>query len=760
MNTQSAFIKKYFGQEGKLGAEVASFLFREHGVSKVLAYAYSDLKWSPDGPTSGLSWVVLGEGELFNVEVDFTGRARLVQSVKVDPKFKIVLDNGRSLGRFSVRDELGDVVFNAYFSNRQREGFSNLKSLAERPNIEGLSWAKDADSVYADSLCEKLYEQYGSKTDTQSSVVFRLLGYLKPYKKEMAWGAVGAVFMTVFQLVPPYLTGYLIDDVIKPFQGGVLTFEKARSLGVILLVGLILTFAIREFFVWMRLRFMSIIGEWVARDLRTQTYDHLQEMDLDYFGSNPTGSLISRVSSDSDRLWDFVAFGVVEVGVSLIQLLGISAVLIHLDFKLGLLISLPVPLFLYAIYSHGEKLKVIFTKCFRKWSSMTAVLSDTIPGIRVVKAFSKEDEEKERFLKINENMATYFNQVHETWTKFWPLLMFSFHFLVFLVWAFAMPRLLSSGDAALTAGVFVSFVLYMTMFQAPIEVIGQIARMVNRATSSAHRIFEVLDATAKLKEQKGGVALNPLVGRVDFEDVGFSYNGVSQVLKNISFSVRPGEMIGIVGYSGAGKSTLMQLLCRFWEVTSGEILIDGYPLKELDIKSYRRQVGMVLQDPYLFHGTMMSNISYGKEGATFEEIVAASKAANCHEFISKLPQGYETMIGERGQTLSGGERQRVSIARAVLMDPKVLILDEATSSVDTKTEKKIQEALDRLSRGRTVFAIAHRLSTLKNADRILVMDDGKLVENGTHLELLENKKGLYTKLIEMQSHRVSETIIQ
>jgi len=298
------------------------------------------------------------------------------------------------------------------------------------------------------------------------------------------------------------------------------------------------------------------------------------------------------------------------------------------------------------------------------------------------------------------------------------------------------------------------------MFQAPIEVIGQIARMVNRATSSAHRIFEVLDATAKLKEQKGGVALNPLVGRVDFEDVGFSYNGVSQVLKNISFSVRPGEMIGIVGYSGAGKSTLMQLLCRFWEVTSGEILIDGYPLKELDIKSYRRQVGMVLQDPYLFHGTMMSNISYGKEGATFEEIVAASKAANCHEFISKLPQGYETMIGERGQTLSGGERQRVSIARAVLMDPKVLILDEATSSVDTKTEKKIQEALDRLSRGRTVFAIAHRLSTLKNADRILVMDDGKLVENGTHLELLENKKGLYTKLIEMQSHRVSETIIQ
>jgi ATP-binding cassette subfamily B protein len=304
--------------------------------------------------------------------------------------------------------------------------------------------------------------------------------------------------------------------------------------------------------------------------------------------------------------------------------------------------------------------------------------------------------------------------------------------------------------ATLSAGVFVSFLLYTTMFIGPIEIIGQMARIMNRATTSAHRVFEVLDTEPEIVDTRDAVQLEPVHGKVEFENVTFGYDGVRQVIRGMTFEVAPGDMIGLVGPSGGGKTTVVNLIARFYDATGGVIRIDGVDIQHLDTGHYRRQIGMVLQDPYLFHGTVLDNIRYGLQEATLEEVVNAARAANAHDFICRLAHGYDTVVGERGQTLSGGERQRVSIARAILHDPRILILDEATSSVDTETERNIQEAMDRLVAGRTVFAIAHRLSTLRRASRLLVIKNGQVAEAGTHAELLAKDDGVYRRLYDMQ----------
>jgi ATP-binding cassette subfamily B protein len=373
--------------------------------------------------------------------------------------------------------------------------------------------------------------------------------------------------------------------------------------------------------------------------------------------------------------------------------------------------------------------------------------------VKVVKAFNQETREKGRFDDRNSDVAAEFNNIHAIWTGFWPRLMGALRALMVIVWAISVPRVLSAPVGSvwgLDLGVFVAFQLYMTMFIHPIDIIGQMTQMINRATSSAHRIFEVLDTEPEIRDVGEPVRLEPLAGRVTFENVTFGYDGVRQVIRGISFDVKPGEMIGLVGPSGAGKTTVINLIVRFFDATGGRVMIDGVDIKELDSGHYRQRVGMVLQDSYLFYGTVLDNIRYGAPGADIRRVIGAAKAANAHDFICKLPHGYDTVVGERGHTLSGGERQRVSIARAILNDPKVLILDEATSSVDTETERKIQEALDHLVPGRTVFAIAHRLSTLKRADRLFVIEDGRLAEQGTHAELLEKPDGTYRKLYSLQ----------
>ncbi|MBT5096021.1 MAG: ABC transporter ATP-binding protein [Halobacteriovoraceae bacterium] len=750
------FIEKYLVQKGSLPQEVKILVSPNRPVAKIELYALADLD---ETLRLAKTWVVLTAEHLYLVPEVETGNETQYTIECTIPLSKMVkVTEVGSLGcttmSFLQSDDLpplGVISFTA----RQKIIMGHLKyvleqRMKENSYIEGIDF--DADKEYADALLKPVLEAQNSVSTKKGKALWRLLSYLLPYRKELTIGITGAVLTTLVSLVPAFVSGYLIDKVIQPFQDGRLSMEEAGQMAWILVGTIGLIYVLREFFIWLRLKKMSVLGEKVARELRTELFAHLQTLSMDFYSKKQTGSIITRVSSDTDRIWDFVAFGVVEVGIALISLTGLGAVLIYLDWRLGLIMIAPVPLLLYAIYRHGEGMKKLFLKAWRKWSDMTTVLSDTIPGMQVVKAFNQEKRETKRFNKKNDVVTDEFNEIHNAWTGFWPLLMLGIQFTMLTVWIFAVPRLLSPESTAthLTAGTFVSFLLYMTMFSQPIEVIGQVARMLNRALSSAYRIFEILDTNPTIREAKEPVKIRRVEGDVEFKNVSFSYDGVRHILRGMDFKVKAGEMIGLVGTSGGGKSTITKLIGRFYDVNDGQVLIDGHNVRDLELGLYRRQVGMVLQDPYLFHGSIIDNIAYGMPGVNHSEVVEAARVANAHNFIGKLPYGYETVVGERGHTLSGGERQRISIARAILHNPRILILDEATSAVDTETERNIQEALDRLIEGRTVFAVAHRLSTLRKADRIFVIGKGSIVEQGTHTELLAKQDGEYRKLHKMQ----------
>jgi ATP-binding cassette subfamily B protein len=749
-------IKSYLQQSTELPRSIKEFIACVKSESIVL-YAMVDLD---DKLLFNEQWLVISDSWL-----TFVGLKESEPIILSEFKLSRISEvrEQRSLSCSTlIFIEAHDVkaLLKVSFTHRQKIMMGHIKYFCENQKSMGSRLSEDlssADDYYQDSTMKPIVEAQNSVTNENTQTLWRLLCYLAPYKTELIWGGMGAIATTLVSLVPAYLSGRLIDKVIKPFQDGELSFQEASSIGWTMVGALGLTYILREFFIFIRLNKMSILGEKVAKDLREELYAHLQTLSMDFFSKKQTGSIITRVSSDTDRIWDFIAFGVVEVGIAIVTLISLSAVLMTLDFQLGLIMALPVPLLLYSIYSHGERMKKLFLKAWRKWSNVTAVLSDTIPGIQVVKAFNQEKKEKKRFNKRNEDVADEFNNIHSAWTKFWPMLMLSFQAILVTVWCFAIPRLVSVDEkSALSAGTFVSFLLYMTMFSTPIEVLGQVARMLNRALSSAYRIFEILDTNPTVIVKENAVSIGEVKGDVEFKNVFFSYDGIRPILQDLSFKAKAGEMIGLVGSSGGGKSTITKLMTRFYDVQGGSICIDGHEIKDLELGQLRRQVGMVLQEPYLFHGTIFDNISYGMPEASKKEIIEAAKIANAHNFIGKLSLGYDTVIGERGHTLSGGERQRISIARAVLADPKILILDEATSAVDTETERNIQDALDKLVEGRTVFAIAHRLSTLRKADRIFVIGKGRITEQGTHRDLLADEGGEYSKLHRMQQEMSEE----
>jgi ATP-binding cassette subfamily B protein len=376
---------------------------------------------------------------------------------------------------------------------------------------------------------------------------------------------------------------------------------------------------------------------------------------------------------------------------------------------------------------------------------MTSILADTIPGVRVVKAFAQENREVERFRAANARIVRANDRVNRLWTFFWPMVAMVNQLGVIVAWAFGAWRVY---DQRITVGVLTAFLAYIVRFYARLESMSRMAGNTERAAAASQRIFEILDRVPSVPEPAEPRDPGRVKGEVDLRGVGFRY-GNRRILDGVSLKIAPGEMIGVVGPTGAGKSTVLNLICRFYDPSEGGVFVDGTDVRSFPVIDFRRNIGVVLQDPFLFYGTIAENIAYGRPGATRDEIVAAARAARAHEFILRLPDGYDSIVGERGQTLSGGERQRISIARALLIDPRILILDEATSSVDTQTEVQIQEALDELVQGRTTIAVAHRLSTLRKADRLIVLDQGRIVETGTHDELL-SAGGLYRSLYEAQ----------
>jgi ATP-binding cassette subfamily B protein len=584
------------------------------------------------------------------------------------------------------------------------------------------------------------------QTPPSTWVLLRLWRFARPYRHQLLLGFLLTLASTAATLVPPYLTIPLMDNVLIPFQNGQ---QIETSYVLTLLSGLLGAALFAWGLSWWRTWLLALVSERIAADLRTASFEHLLQLSLDYFGSKRTGDLISRVGSETDRISVFLSLHALDFATDVLMIGMTSVILFSINPWLALVTLLPLPFIAWMIHVVRDKLRTGFEKIDRVWGDVTSVLADTIPGVRVVKAFAQERREAQRFREANKHNLEVNDRLNKTWSLFSPTVSLLTDVGLLVVWAFGIWQV---SQSHITVGVLSAFIAYIGRFYGRLDSMSRIVSVTQKAAAGAKRIFDILDHVSNVPEPAQPVPIRALQGGIDMRNIGFRY-GPRSVIRGLDLTIRPGEMIGLVGHSGSGKSTLVNLICRFYDVTDGAILVDGTDIRRFGVSNFRRHIGLVLQEPFLFFGTIAENIAYGKPDATREEIVAAARAAHAHEFILRLPQGYDSLVGERGQGLSGGERQRISIARALLIDPRILILDEATSSVDTETEKEIQKALDNLVQGRTTIAIAHRLSTLRKADRLVVMDRGQVVEVGPHDELMA-RQGAYWRLYEAQARRV------
>ncbi|CAM5785335.1 ABC transporter ATP-binding protein [Castellaniella caeni] len=575
-----------------------------------------------------------------------------------------------------------------------------------------------------------------------ASSLLRLWRFARPYRRQLTLGLVLTLTATAASLVPPYLTMPLMDDVLIPFQNG----EPVHwNLVLMYLSGLLASSLLAWGLGWGRSAILAWVSERIGADLRTTTYQHLQQLSLQYFGGKRTGDLMARLGSESDRICLFLSLHLLDFVTDVLMIVMTAVILLSINPLLALATLAPLPIILWMIHWVRDRLRHGFEKADRVWSEITNVLSDTIPGIRVVKAFAQEQREVTRFREANNRNLVINDKVNALWSLFGPTVTLLTELGLLIVWFFGIW--LVSHDT-ITVGVLTAFLAYISRFYVRLDSMSRIVSTTQRAAAGAKRIFDILDHVSSVPEPAQPKPMDHIQGRIELAHIGFRY-GNRSVIQDLNLDIAPGEMVGLVGHSGSGKSTLVNLICRFYDVSQGVIRLDGTDIRQYGISDYRRHIGLVLQEPFLFYGSVAENIAYGKPEATRAEIVAAARAAHAHEFILRLPHGYDSLVGERGQALSGGERQRISIARAILIDPPILILDEATSSVDTATENEIQKALDNLVKGRTTISIAHRLSTLREADRLVVMDSGRIVEIGRHDELLA-RAGAYARLYQAQ----------
>ena len=588
-------------------------------------------------------------------------------------------------------------------------------------------------------------------------ILVRLVGYVKPYWGRALVGILLSLVILGFQLVQPCLYRPMVDKGLLGQATGapdLSLFFKLLGLWAGLIVASLVIEAVQN---WL----MAILGATIARDLRGTVYRHLHKLSLSFFSRKQTGSLVTRTTSDTDRLQEFVAFTVVEVVMAFLTLIGGATMMFAMRWKLALATLVPVPIMIGLMILFHHRLHDVFGRIWHRWSQMTSVVAGALPGVRVIKAFGQEEREVDRFHYSSDQVFKEEMSVTTVWTMFGPVMGLCAHAGVLTIWAlggywivrdhYLQLQGVDLAGGAMTIGTLMAFLSFMNLFYRPIHRIAHMDRIFNRAATSAQRVFEILDTEPAIFSRTGAHKPDEISGAIELRDVSFSYDGVRKVLKNVSLKIAPGEMVGLAGPSGGGKTTMINLICRFYDVMEGAILMDEVDVRDYKIEALRRKIGVVLQDPFLFHGTVAENIAYGVPEATLDQIMDAARAANAHDFITGFPDGYDTIVGERGHSLSGGERQRISIARAILGNPSVLILDEATSSVDTETEQLIQQALDRLIAHRTTIAIAHRLSTLFKADRLIILDKGELIEQGSHQELLAKTDGLYAKLVRMQA---------
>ena len=568
--------------------------------------------------------------------------------------------------------------------------------------------------------------------------LFRVLQYLRPYRLLACITLASAIAATAMDLVPPWLIKIVIDDVIQAHRSDLLWWAVAGLVGV---------YALKNGFTSLRIRLNNTLEQRVVCDLRNQVFAALQRLSISYFENRSSGEIMSRVTNDTEHMERIFVDGLEGMLTAALTLIGITIMLFALNWKLAVLSLLPIPILILSASLFTKRVHRYYHDVRRYAAELNAYLHDALSGIRETMGFNRQAYEQERFNDRSRRYSEGNLDVMRLWSLYSPGMMFVGSIgTVLILWY-------GAGEVArgeLTIGELVMFLSYLALFYVPVNQIHSVNHMLQHALAGSERVFEILDAKSEVQDRPGAaVPTARLGGVVRFDEVSFDYRPDVPVLQSLTLDVRAGERIALVGPSGAGKSTMLKLLMRFYDVRGGAILLDGYDLRDLPLAFLRGQIGFVQQEPFLFNGTVRENIVYGDLDADQTRIEDAARAARAHEFISELPDGYDTWIGERGVKLSVGQKQRVSIARVLLKNPPLVVFDEATSNIDTETEVKIREALENLTRGRTTFIIAHRLSTLHNVDRIVVMDRGRIVEQGVHQELL-TLGGLYAGLYEAQ----------
>ncbi|MGD9496356.1 MAG: ABC transporter transmembrane domain-containing protein, partial [Armatimonadota bacterium] len=534
---------------------------------------------------------------------------------------------------------------------------------------------------------------------SRSRTLRRLIAYLRPHWRGAVALSLIALVHTALGLVPPYLQKPLMDDVLSP-KGVPRPIDERLSLLGGLVLALLVAHVLMSVLSALRSWLSAWLGNRISHDIRTQLFHHLQFLSLSFYDKRQMGAVVSRVNQDTGRLQEFLVWGSQDLATNLMLIVGITAVLLGMNARLALLVFLPAPVVVVLSATVWRRIRSYMHRFFHQWSRLNAVLNESLSGLRVTKAFGQEERHIADFALRSDGLAIAGTGLERVWSILFSALSLVMMLGTLLVWYVGGREVLFG---PMTLGTLVAFLTYVGMFYQPIRFLSMLLNWASRSLAAAERVFEVMDTLPEVAEAEDAVPMPQMQGRVEFREVTFGYEAHRPVLKEVSYQVAPGEMIGLVGHSGAGKTTTINLLCRFYDVNEGQILIDGQPIAKIRLADLRRQIGIVPQDTFLFAGTIAENIAYARPGATKEQIIRAARAANAHEFIIRKPDGYETLLGERGQGLSAGEQQRLAIARAVLHDPTILILDEATSQVDVETEKGIQDAIERLVKGRTTF---------------------------------------------------------
>lgn len=725
----------------RIPAHIKEKIKKQTHRDKLLIAISSDIQY--DG-AFGVEWLVVTNRKL----LVFSDEGKLLHSVKLKEIKEVEIVD--LIGSSALEVNIGKYIYRVilYSNSKNSEFYQAVEDIGNI--IKGREIATKG-RLKPKAICEicnqPIPEDLGKcpKCTDKTKTLLRIMSFAKPYRFTILLVVLVMTIGSLFGLVGPYLIKLIVDNILKP-EAVVKIFTKPEWL-LLAAIALFLSYAAQQLFSGFFLeRLSGALGHNTVYDVRAAVYEKLQELSMSYFDKNQTGAILSRVNQDTGELQRFLVDFVPITLEGIIMFFGVGAALVFISGELTLYILIPIVptvIFLKWIF---PKVRTYFHRFYHKRAMLSVLVNDSVSGIRVIKAFGQEKVEIEKFKKRSGEYRDAGIEMVSQWGIYHPILHMFILVGTVLVWyvggKFILQNKMSLGDIFAYTG-------YLAMFYNPIRSLTRMVEMISNSLSAAERVFDIVDTEPEIVNIALPKEVKEIQGGIEFDNASFGYNRYKPVIKRMTMAIKPNEMIGLVGRSGAGKSTMVNLICRLYDVNKGEIRIDGENIRNIKLSDLRSQIGIVLQETFLFNGTIYENIAYAKPGSTREEVIDASIAANAHEFILKKPDGYDTDVGERGNNLSGGEKQMVSIARAILRNPRILILDEATSSVDVQTEKKIQDALEKLTKNRTTIAIAHRLSTLRNCNRLIVIKDGKIVEMGTHKELMA-KKGLFNKLIVMQ----------